>query len=507
MKIKKVGANMMSNIVAKLWSMVSIYLFIPLYINILGEAAYGLVSIFATLQATLSLLGLGLANTLGREFATGDDGEENRDRKYKLLRSVELIYLGIGIIISLLCIFGSDFIANDWLNIENLEPVLVSRVISLMGISIALQLIAHMYSGCLLGMEHQVLANVFCIVWSALKSIGSLLIIWLIEPNLTYFYGWNVFIDLIYVLTLRVWIRIKCPSKAKWKISDLSNLKQIWRYTLGILVISFISLINRQFDKLIISKYLSLTDVGAYNVANTLGSITAIIPSAIYTTMFPKFTNYATTGKTEILQREFIKINKLVNLVLMCMGAYISVYALQLIYVWTGSQVYQSALGMTGAIVVLAVMFSEIQEIPYALALSNGNTRLNVFVGLIFLPFVLIITLFSVKFYGLVGAGVVYLIMMLGQSILYQVLICKKYVPGKALKVLLLDTLLPFVISFVVAVLTSLIVAKITTNALLQSLSAVLFGIITLALLYLIFIKNRGKTNKEEGEKVNEQLF
>ena len=157
--MKKVTANTISNIATKLWSLISIYLFIPLYIKILGEAAYGLVSIFSTLQATLNILGIGLANTLGREFATGETTVENNTKRYKLLKSTELIYFFISFLIVAICFLGSDFIANDWLNIENLDNALVTRIIFLMGISIAFQLLAHLYSGCLLGMQHQVLSN------------------------------------------------------------------------------------------------------------------------------------------------------------------------------------------------------------------------------------------------------------------------------------------------------------------------------------------------------------
>lgn len=492
--MKKFGKNTISNIVTKLWSMVSIYLFIPLYIKILGETSYGLVSVFATLQSTLNLLGMGLSNTLRREFAVGDGSISNSSRKMQLLKSVEFLFWLIGLFIILLCSLGSGVISTKWLNIENLDSAIVSRVLSLMGISIALQLIANLYLGCLFGLEHQVLANTYCVIWSMLKSIGSLLIILLIKPDLILFYSWHIFTDLIYVLVLRLTIKFKCPCNQKWTISCMKNLATIWKYTFGILIISCIALVNRQLDKIVISKFLSLTDLGAYNVATTLGSLTAIIPSAFYISVFPRFTNLSTIGEEEQLVNSFLKVNRLVNLILTSMAAYIAIFAPQLILLWTKSEVYVERLGVVGCLVVMAVAVIEFQEIPYALALAKGNTKINILVGVIFLPIVCVSTYFSISKFGLLGAGVVYVVMMVGQTLMYQILVCKKYMPNNIYRVILQDTAFPLLFSMVTAISVHLIINKIGLDYIFSSILAVLFGGVNLVILFLIYYQEkRGK--------------
>lgn len=498
--MKKFGINTASNIAAKLWSMVSIYIFIPLYIKYLGETSYGLVSVFATLQSTLNILGMGLANTLRREFAAGDSSTDNNTRKYKLLRSTELVYFVIALTIICICTLGSSFIANDWLNIENLDSSLVSRVIGLMGISIALQLICHLYSGCIFGLEKQVLANIYLIVWSILKSVGSLLVIWLIGPNLELFYLWHIVSDIIYLITLRISLKVLCPTEEKWTFQDIYNLKSIWKYTAGILIISLISLTNRQLDKIIISKYLTLTDLGAYNVATTLGSLTSIVPSAVYISIFPRFTSLATTGQSESLQQVFISVNKMVNLVLSSMGTFIAVFSVPLIYLWTHSTIYIDVLGFVGTLVVLAVGILEYQQIPYALALAHGNTKINIVVGLIFLPIVFISTYFGISRFGLVGAGVVYLVMMVGQTLLYQFLVCKTYAPMHLTSIIIRDTVLPFVISVIIAYLSKSIIESFVKSTVVECALAVIIGGCTLLILSVIFISKTDISLIKAGE-------
>ena len=137
--MNKTGKNAVSNIIAKLWTMIATYLFVPFYINILGEESYGIVSFFATLQMAINILGLGLANTLRREFAvnTGDKEKDNY-RKKKLLNCIELIYIIISILVSVICIVCSTPIANNWLNIGMLEFRYVANAVALMGNSIAI---------------------------------------------------------------------------------------------------------------------------------------------------------------------------------------------------------------------------------------------------------------------------------------------------------------------------------------------------------------------------------
>ena len=453
--MKRFGLNTISNIIARLWSMVAIYLFIPFYISILGESAYGLVSFFATLHSALSILGLGLSNTLRREYALGNQSEENRQRKYNLLRSVEVIYLGIGILIFLLCFAGAGFISNHWLNIEALPASLVETVISLMGVSISLQLISNLYAGCLFGLEHQVQANILCVLWSAAKNIGALAVIYFIAPDLRWFYGWHIVTDFIYLVSLRICVKkhLAITQKQKWSFRDMRNLSTIWGYTLGLFLISMIALVNRQLDKIVISKFLTLTELGAYTSSTTLGNLSAIIPAAIYTAIFPRFTKSVSAGATEKLLRDF-------------------------------------NVHVVGCLVVFAVGITEFQQIPYALALAHGNTKINVLVGAIFIPILGVSTWFAIKNYGLLGAGLVYFITASTQTLLYEYLVYRKYAAASPVKLVLKDTLFPVAVSFASAYISRRLIIGIVRSVLIQCVLAVFAGALTLALM-LFFMSGK----------------
>ena len=63
--------------------------FIPLYIKYLGIEAYGLIGLFAVLQAWLVLLDMGMSPTLSREMARFTGGHHSPQSIRDLLRTLE----------------------------------------------------------------------------------------------------------------------------------------------------------------------------------------------------------------------------------------------------------------------------------------------------------------------------------------------------------------------------------------------------------------------------------
>ena len=58
--------NILANIVGKVWSVLSIFIFIPLYIRILGIEEFSIISFGILLTSITALLDSGLTSTLSR---------------------------------------------------------------------------------------------------------------------------------------------------------------------------------------------------------------------------------------------------------------------------------------------------------------------------------------------------------------------------------------------------------------------------------------------------------
>lgn len=487
----RIGRNAIFNILSKLWSMVSIFLFVPFYVKFLGVESYGIVSFFATMQMTINLVGFGLSNTLKREFAVSEDNEKE-SRKFKLLRSVEIIYWVISIVVAVICMLTSGIIANKWLTIETLNVDYVACVITLMGGSIAIQLIANLYLGCLLGLDYQSEANILSIIWSACKNCGAVLILWKITSDLRIFYTWHILLDILYTIILRYSIgrKLKREKTCKWGFRDFVVLKRIAKYAAGVFVISVIALINKQLDKILISNRLTLTELGAYNLAITLGNLTTIVSTAAFTSVLPSLTQLVSRGESIALNNIFSRCNRVVNIVTGCLGGFVAVFAMELLQIWLGTTSYNEILRSSAPFVVLAIAITEFQSLPYALALAYGNTNINMLIGIIFIPMVCIFTWIGIEYWRLMGASVAYFIMMLSQTLIYEFAVLKKYTKISVME----NTIFGFVaiiISLFVALVTKYITVQLELNIWLTVCAAVISGIYTLLIMLLVFARKQ----------------
>ncbi|OAD21865.1 polysaccharide biosynthesis protein, partial [Candidatus Thiomargarita nelsonii] len=158
--MSQVKLNIIANFTGKAWTALMSLAFIPLYIKFLGIEAYGLIGFFATLQALFGLLDLGLSSTLNRELArySAQQGQEQKMRD--LVRTLETIYWGMAILISVTVISIAPFIAEYWIKAENLSVETVQQSVVLLSIAIAFQWPLSFYSGGLMGLQRQALYNV-----------------------------------------------------------------------------------------------------------------------------------------------------------------------------------------------------------------------------------------------------------------------------------------------------------------------------------------------------------
>src|ERR1035437_3091490 len=107
-----VRRNAIANYLGQGWRAIMGLVFVPLYVRYLGIEAYGLIGIFAILQAWLGLLDMGMRPALGREMARFAGGAHNAQSIRDLLRSIEVIGIAIAGAVALGICFASGWLAS-----------------------------------------------------------------------------------------------------------------------------------------------------------------------------------------------------------------------------------------------------------------------------------------------------------------------------------------------------------------------------------------------------------
>ncbi|MEA2680689.1 MAG: hypothetical protein QOK03_2411, partial [Candidatus Binataceae bacterium] len=111
-----VRQNLSSNLVTKALSALVSLACVPIYLRVLGVSGYGLIGVWTMLESLANLLDLGLSPTMTREMAAASTSVEAAHEARDLVRTLEVFYWAIGVLIGGAIILASPFLAVHWLN-------------------------------------------------------------------------------------------------------------------------------------------------------------------------------------------------------------------------------------------------------------------------------------------------------------------------------------------------------------------------------------------------------
>lgn len=450
----KVTKNIVANYLGKLWGFISIFVFVRLYIDLLGVESYAIINFYTVILGLLVFADAGLTATLTRELAR----DINVETKANLVYTFERIYLGICFLLTVLVVIFAGYIANNFLKSDLYSIDTVAYFLRLIGVGVALQLFSTLYEGGLNGLQHQVLTNKVKIIWSAFRS-GLVLIPLYFIPKLEIYFWWQILCNIVLLFVFRNLLYTYLVARSL--VFSIDLFKSVSKYALGMMGIAFISAINIQSDKLVTSKYLGLTEFGYYSIASTLAQVPAIIASPIVISVFPLFTGYVSQFNIDELSDTYHKYSFLITAVVSPVVFCIAFYSIPLITLWTGKPEIALATNYVVKFLVLGGFFLCMQLTPFYLALANGFTKINLYLGCICLITVIPLMVFSIKNYGMLGATIPWLFVNLISFFIIGLYVINKFLAGHTFRWLIFDVFLPTLITIVIgAIVISLPILK-----------------------------------------------
>ncbi|ENX16329.1 hypothetical protein F895_01530 [Acinetobacter sp. CIP 64.2] len=439
----KVTKNIVANYLGKLWGFVSIFIFVRLYIDLLGIESYAIINFYTVILGLLVFADAGLTATLTRELAR----DINVETKANLVYTFERIYLGICFLLMALVVVFAGYIAKNFLKSDHYSIDNVAYFLRLIGVGVALQLFSTLYEGGLNGLQHQVLTNKVKIIWSAFRS-GIVLIPLYFIPKLEIYFWWQVICNIILLFVFRNLLYNYLATREL--VFSIDLFKSVSKYALGMMGIAFISAINIQSDKLITSKYLGLTEFGYYSIASTLAQVPTIIASPIVISVFPLFTGYVSQFNIDKLSETYHKYSFLITAVVAPVVFCIAFYSIPLITLWTGKPEISLATNYVVKFLVLGGFFLCMQLTPFYLALANGFTKINLYLGVVCLMTVIPLMIFSIKNYGMLGATIPWLFVNLISFFIIGLYVVNRFLAGHTFRWLMFDIFLPTLITIVI---------------------------------------------------------
>ncbi len=474
--------NIFANYVGKVWSFISLYLFIPLYIKYLGVEAYGIINFYTVLTSLLLFADAGLSATLIREFAKNDNKVYCRN----LLYSIEFLYLFISSAIIIALFIMAPIIAKNWLNTNLISNDKVAHCIRLMGVSIAFHFFSTLHNSGLMGLQKQVLANGIQVLFSAIRS-GLVLVALIFAPDLIVFFYWQIACNILFFFINRyqLWKQIRFESIP---IFDKTILAEIKRFAFGMMLMAIVASLNSQLDKLVVSKYLPLKQFSYYSLGGSLGQIPVILINPLTLAILPILNKIVHLDAKKELKKVFHQYSFLITFISSLLGIILFCYAKNLAFIWTGNEEIANNIEETASLLAIGNIFLAIQYMPYLLAIAHGHTQTNLFIGIGSIVLLVPLLNIFINNFGLIGAAFPFLLLNGLSFIALGYFILNRFLKGEFSKWLIKDTILPLSINFVLILIVNQI-TKTTSSPINLLIKIALSVLCCLFINYFVFKK------------------
>ena len=428
-----VKTNTIANYIGQFYMMLIGIVVTPLYLKHLGAEAYGLVGFFALMQAWMNLLDLGLSPTLGRQAAY-TRGQLNGFEAFKrLVKSFEVLFLVLALIIVCVIYFLSDWIAISWIKSDNIEINTLVYCVVLMGVMIGLRWFSGLYRSGINGLEDQVWLNTANIILTSLKFLGALHLLTFISQDIRLFFEYQLVIGLIELAVFAIRFYSNLPA-TKIRTSliafDWPAVKSVAPFALGTAYTAGIWVLITQTDKLILSGVLSLAEFGYLSlVALVAGGIT-MLSGPISQAIMPRLTVlYSQDNKNELLKL-YSNASQLVTVISLSVSLTVGLYAEPLIYAWTGDK--EAAEWGAGVLIWFALGNGvlAIGAFQYYLQSAFGQLRLHVIGSTISAIIQVPLIFYAATNYGVQGAGITWFSFRVIWFLCWTPMVHNKFAPG-----------------------------------------------------------------------------
>ena len=448
--MNKVTKNIIANYLGKLWGFFSIFIFVRLYIDLLGVESYAIINFYTVILGLLVFADAGLTATLTRELAR----DISIETKANLVYTFERIYIGICLLIIFIVLISANTLSNNFLASETYSPEEVAYYIRLIGIGVALQLFSTLYEGGLQGLQQQVLTNKVRVVWSVFRSGVVLLPIYFF-PKLDVYFWWQILCNIVLLYVFRYFLFFLLSNKNS--VFSMQLLKSTSKYALGMMGIAFISAINIQIDKLVTSKYLTMELFGYYSIASTLSQLPILIVMPIVVAVFPLFSLSVSQNDTKSIIKNFHKYSFLIIAIAAPVAFCIALYSIPLITLWTGKPEIAHTINYVVKMLIIGGLFLCMQLTPFYLALANGFTKINLYSGIAGLIIIIPLMIYSIDHYGMIGATIPWVFINVSTFFLIGRYIVNKFLPKQVYSWMVWDSLFPIIITILIGITIEII--------------------------------------------------
>ena len=157
---------------------------------------------------------------------------------------------------------------------------------------------------------------------------------------------------------------------------SIEALRGVWRFSGGMIGITFLALLLTQVDKVLLSKLISLSEYGYYALSAAIAGILFMVISPITQAIYPRMCeHHACTDRAAFIEI-FHKGSQLVSVTAGSFAIVVILFSDRFLLLWTQDIVLTERASPLLSLLTLGNLLSGLNYMPYQAQLAHGRTSL-----------------------------------------------------------------------------------------------------------------------------------
>ncbi|SCX52458.1 Membrane protein involved in the export of O-antigen and teichoic acid [Kosakonia sacchari] len=322
-------------------------IFVPVILRILGSENYGLVAFFSMLISLVGLLDAGIGSTFIKLVSTNRFNELKFKQVLAIFSKVCVFFLFVSLSVIAAFYFQANYIAEKWLN-TTIEYDTVIACMKLIGMILGGMYLKSFLSSFINGMERQELNAIWGVFYTSFFYIGSYFALKYVSNNLVTFFQTILLVtlfDLLITILIMLYLSIKnikyleknTKSGYEYENDEKLSFLNIIKFSLQLSGLSTIWVIASQIDKIVLSKYVQLSDYAHYQIAAQLAATITIFTIPLTQYLLPRLSVLFHDGRFDDFINIFSKSLLAYVIIVSPIIPFFFIFGDQLITLWVGS--------------------------------------------------------------------------------------------------------------------------------------------------------------------------
>ncbi len=335
--IKNTGIYALGEICPRLFA----FIIFPVYTSHLSPSEYGIINYINTIDTFLSVLSILSLNTFFLVYYYRVEGDEAKKR---LMGNLSLFVFGFTVLLTILLHSVGPFLFKAWGSNVAFYPYIS------LGVLTNLFNVVTLLPTCLYRVQERPLPlTILNVLKSLLVMLASVLAVTAMHGG-----ALEVLQYRMYIYILFAFIFIFVTRKDVILCVDWKQIKQALKFSLPLIPGALAYYLFNIFDRVLIDKYLSLSDLGIYSTASTLALLLNIVTNGAYKSFEPYFFQ---TFSTPDFKKRFIKVRDFLLAIVLTGCVFIGALSKEFFVIFS-SQDYHTAYLYVPIILIGVVAYS-----------------------------------------------------------------------------------------------------------------------------------------------------